>query len=155
MRGRKPVPTNLKIFRGNPGRHPLNKLEPKGKTKIPPCPPVIKADDEARKEWRRMSRELKVLGLVTLIDRAALSAYCLLWSRWIDAETKVREKGSVVRGTHNDPVMNPYLRVASKALEQMKAMLVEFGMTPSSRSRIAANPVADDDEDEKFFKLPS
>jgi P27 family predicted phage terminase small subunit len=155
MRGRKPVPTNLKIFRGNPGCRPLNKLEPKGKTQIPPCPKMIKDDVEARKEWRRMSRELKSLGLVTVIDRAALAAYCTLWSRWIDAEAKVREKGSVVRGTHNDPVLNPYLRVAQKALEQMKAMLVEFGMTPSSRSRIAANVVIDDDEDDRFFKVPS
>jgi P27 family predicted phage terminase small subunit len=122
---------------------------------VPVCPKVIQADPEAWREWRRMSRELKVLGLVTLIDRAALSAYCLLWSRWVDAETKVREKGSVVRASDGNPVMNPYLRVASKALEQMKSMLVEFGMTPSSRSRIAANPVVDDDEDEKFFKLPS
>jgi P27 family predicted phage terminase small subunit len=101
-----------------------------------------------------MSRELKALGLVTVIDRAALSAYCVLWSRWIDAEAKVREKGFVVRGSEG-PVLNPYLRVAARALEQMKAMLIEFGMTPSSRTRVAANPVVEDDPDDRFFKQPS
>jgi P27 family predicted phage terminase small subunit len=102
-----------------------------------------------------MSRQLRQLGLVTLIDRAALSAYCALWSRWIDAEAKVREKGSVVRGSEGNPIMNPYLRVASRALDQMKAMLIEFGMTPSSRSRVSANPMVVDDDDERFFKRPS
>jgi phage terminase small subunit len=28
------------------------------------------------------------------------------------------------------------LSIANKAIEQMKAFLIEFGMTPSSRSRI-------------------
>jgi P27 family predicted phage terminase small subunit len=101
-----------------------------------------------------MSRQLRQLGLVTLIDRAALSAYCVLWSRWVDAEAKVREKGSIVRGSEG-PVMNPYLRVASRTLEGLKAMLVEFGMTPSSRTRVAASPVGDDDDDDRFFKVPS
>ena len=48
MKGRKPVPTNLKILRGNPHGHALNKLEPKGETKVPVCPKVIQADPEAR-----------------------------------------------------------------------------------------------------------
>jgi len=33
-------------------------------------------------------------------------------------------------------MQSPYLPIANKAIEQMKAMLLEFGMTPASRSRI-------------------
>jgi P27 family predicted phage terminase small subunit len=154
MRGRKKLPTNVKILRGTFRPHRASPSEPRPLVQVPRPPRLILEDEEARKEWKRMSRELKALGLVTLIDRAALSAYCVLWSRWIDAEAKVREKGSVVRGSEG-PVMNPYLRVASRALDGLKAMLLEFGMTPSSRTRVAANPVAGDDDDDRFFKPPA
>jgi hypothetical protein len=29
MRGRRPKPTRLKLLTGNPGKHPLNRSEPK------------------------------------------------------------------------------------------------------------------------------
>lgn len=35
-------------------------------------------------------------------------------------------------------MLNPYLSVANQAYGQMRAILVEFGMTPSSRSRVSA-----------------
>jgi P27 family predicted phage terminase small subunit len=155
MKGRKPVPTSLKILRGTFRKD--RGFDPRPQIRIPPCPKLIMEDEEARREWRRVSRELKALGLLTLLDRAALSAYCVLWSRWVDAEAKVREKGSVIRSSDNNPVLNPFFKVALRTLQEMRAMLVEFGLTPSSRTRVAANPVAgnDDDPDERFFKLPS
>jgi P27 family predicted phage terminase small subunit len=154
MPGPPKIPTNLKMWRGTYRPDRSNLREPQPAIEIPSCPKVVRQDKEAWKEWRRMSRELRQLGLVTALDRAALSAYCLLWSRWIDAEAKVREKGSVVRGSEG-PVMNPYLRVASRTLDGLKAILLEFDMTPSSRSRVSANPVAGDDDDDRFFKPPA
>jgi hypothetical protein len=46
---------------------------------------------------------------------------------------------------------NPYLAVANRAMTQMRDFLTEFGMTPSSQSRISSGlpPV----RDEKFQKL--
>jgi P27 family predicted phage terminase small subunit len=157
MKGRKKLPTNVKVLRGTFRPARSNALEPRPEIRIPPCPEVIRRDKEARREWCRMSRELESLGLVTLLDRAALSAYCALWSTWVDAEAKVREKGAVVRRpSDGHPLLNPYLRVASKALEQMKSLLTEFGLTPSSRTRVAASPRPDDDDDDtRFFKPPA
>jgi phage terminase small subunit len=34
------------------------------------------------------------------------------------------------------PIPNPYVGIANTALEQMRRWAVEFGMTPSARSRI-------------------
>jgi phage terminase small subunit len=33
-------------------------------------------------------------------------------------------------------MLSPFLAVASQAYAQMRAMLIEFGMTPASRSRV-------------------
>ena len=38
MRGRPPVPTNIKILMGNPGHRPLNNQEPQLPIEAPECP---------------------------------------------------------------------------------------------------------------------
>src|SRR5262245_39786622 len=110
MPGPPRLPTNLRLLRGTyrSDRH-SNPNEPRPPIAVPPCPKLIRGDPIAHKEWRRITRELYRLGLVTNLDRAAVTAYCALWSRWIDAEEKVRQKGTVVKGSEG-PVLNPYLR---------------------------------------------
>ena len=69
MAGRKPKPTRLKLITGNPGKRRLNEREPKPKAVVPRCP--VELCDAAKKEWRRIGKQLAVLGLLTEIDRAA------------------------------------------------------------------------------------
>jgi P27 family predicted phage terminase small subunit len=134
MAGRKPKPTALKELAGNPGKRPLNQREPKPKTTLPPCPRHLSA--EARKEWRRMGGELARMGVVTVVDRAALAAYCVAYARWADAEAQVTKLGTVVKTANGNLIQNPYLAVANRAMDQMMKAAGEFGMTPSSRSRV-------------------
>ena len=54
----------------------------------------------------------------------------------------------MIRSPNNFPVQSPYLTVAIRALEQMRSLLSEFGMSPASRTRVAATPPLDDGEDE-------
>ncbi len=37
---------------------------------------------------------------------------------------------------HGNVIQNPYLGVANRAWDQVRQMSIEFGLTPSSRSRI-------------------
>ena len=135
MAGRRPTPTALKLLRGNPGKRPLNKNEPKPEVKIPRCPghlsPIAKA------EWKRISRELAAMGLLTGMDRAALAAYCQAYGRWAQAETEAAKKGLMIDTTHGNSIQNPYIGIANKALEHMYRFLTEFGLTPSSRTRLS------------------
>ena len=135
MRGRKPKPTTLKILEGNPGRRPLNNREPQAPAEVPECPDFL--DDEARAEWFRMAKVLQDMGLLSLADQAALAAYCVVYSRWVTAERQVQRLGTIVKSPQkNFPMKSPYLTVADQALETMRKFMVEFGLTPSSRSRI-------------------
>ncbi len=84
--------------------------------------------------------ELLSLGLLTSIDRAALAAYCQAWGRWVEAEEALKKHGVVVRSPNGFPIQSPYLAIANKARDQMRSMLTEFGMSPSSRSRVVAEP---------------
>ena len=74
------------------------------------------------------------------IDRAALALYCGAWGRWVEAEKALRTYGAMIKSPSGFPMQSPYLAIANKAMEQMRAMLCEFGMSPSSRTRVHATP---------------
>lgn len=136
MRGRPPTPTALKLLKGNPGKRRLESAEPQPLKKAPPCPKHLVG--EARKEWRRITKQLLALGLLTEIDRAALAGYCQAWARWVEAEEAMQKPGfQMITLTGNGyPVLSPWLGVANTALKQMRSFLSEFGMTPSARVRV-------------------
>jgi P27 family predicted phage terminase small subunit len=135
MRGRKPKPTAIKLLEGNPGKRPLNGQEPITQVRVPDCPEFL--DDEARAEWFRTVPVLRPMRLLTEADRSALAAYCTAYSRWVQAERQVRQYGAVVLSPNKKfPMKSPYLTVADQALETMRKLMVEFGLTPSARSRI-------------------
>lgn len=138
MAGRRPKPTALKELQGNPGKRPLNKREPKP-TGSPTCPSHL--DNNAKKEWKRISKELIAIGLLTSVDRAALAAYCSAYSRWIAAEESIQKFGTVIKSPKSGyPVQNPYVSVANTALDHMRKFAVEFGLTPASRTRLQVEP---------------
>jgi len=117
---------------------------------IPRCPKHLAP--EARKEWRRIVKDLAALGLLTRIDRAALAAYCDAYGRWLEASLGLQKHGMLVKGRMaGEPVRSPYLAIINQSLEQLKSFLIEFGMTPSSRSRVTAIPPPSDDAFERFL----
>ena len=142
--GPKPLPTHLKLMRGTLRKDRLNRKEPKVAPAVPSCPRHL--GKEAKHEWRRVSKELRAMGLLTKVDRAALAMYCDAWGRWVDALEALRRYGVMVKSPSGFPMQSPYLAVANKAMEQMRLLLGEFGMSPSARTRIHAQPVPEEEE---------
>jgi P27 family predicted phage terminase small subunit len=139
MRGRKPKPTSMKLLAGNPGNRPLNTMEAKVGG-VPACPSHL--DQRARIEWNSLAPELERLGLLSSIDRAALAAYCEAYSEWAQACSILKDMGAKkwVKKFRGQEIPSPWLSVRNKAADRMRRFLVEFGLTPSSRSRIPAKP---------------
>lgn len=152
MRGRKPKPTVIKKLEGNPGKRKLNRGEPVPSMDKPKCPTHL--SDSAKKKWRQLSEILYSARLLTEIDGDALSRYCEAWATWVDAKKKVTASGMVVKTALGNPIQNPYLSIANHASEQMNKIAVEFGMTPSSRSRISL-PQGDNEPslEEQLFQM--
>lgn len=92
MKGPKPLPTNLKLIDGVRSDR-INFDEPKPEPIVPRCPASLVG--EAKKEWRRVSKELENLGLLTRLDRAALAAYCSAWGKFIEAGRALKKEGMV------------------------------------------------------------
>jgi P27 family predicted phage terminase small subunit len=135
-RGPKPTPTQLKKLRGNPGRRPLPKNEPKPRQKsnIPRAPAHL--NKVAQKEWRRMAKELYPLGLLTNVDLSAFAAYCTTYAIWLDAQVQIDKHGVLIKAQSGFPMQSPYLTISNRAMTEMRKWLVEFGCSPSSRSRV-------------------
>lgn len=164
MRGRKNKPTKIKELHGTDRPDRRNTAEPKPKTQIPPCPREL--GGVARKEWRRISKILAQLGLISTLDRATLTAYCSAWETFMEAEMKIRESGKVVmigakkiikkngdvETVGGYPQQNPWLPIRNKAIEQIRAFCAEFGMSPAARVRVRAEGMAEDDELAQWLK---
>lgn len=143
--GRKPKPTKIHLLNGNPSRLNLDARmasEPKPKPIAPDCPEHL--DDAARAEWFATAPELERVGLLTLLDKAAFAAYCQVYSRWVNAEEHIKKHGLLIKSPNGYPMPNPYLNIATRALDQMMRLLVEFGLSPSARSRIEVKTPSED-----------
>jgi P27 family predicted phage terminase small subunit len=160
MRGPRPIPTHLKLLRGNPGHQVLNKSEPE--PVIPddvPEPPAF-LSGHARDEWWRVVTELYRLKLVTLVDINPLAAYCQAYARWRYAEealAKMAERdpvtsGLMIKNRAGNAIQNPLVMTADHAAAAMVRYASEFGLTPAARSRITS-PDADGSVASKFDGL--
>ena len=136
-RGRPPKPTAIKILEGNPGNRPLNKNEPKPESKLPECPDWL--EDEAKKEWKRLAKELEDIGLLTNVDMAVFAGYCQSYARWREAEEFISKHGSILKTASGYIQQIPQVSIAQQNLKQMRNFCSELGLTPSARSRLQIN----------------
>ena len=115
----------------------------------PLCPAWL--NEKAKREWRRIAPILKQLGLLEVIDRAALAGYCQAYARWREAEGDIQKNGMTYMSEKGNHVPYPQVGIAQKYLQICKNFLIEFGMTPSSRGRLTLPGGEDGDELDDFL----
>lgn len=100
---------------------------------------------------------LQRLGLLTEADLDTFALYCQTFARWKHATRQLSKYGMVVQHPSGAIAHSPWLSIANKAQADATKLLVEFGCTPSSRSRVTVSkrPTANQDENkERFFGRP-
>ena len=133
--GKPAKPTKLKILKGTFRKNESLENEVEPDLNIPSPPGHL--NQKASVEWGRISEHLFKLGLLSDIDRAALAGYCVAYARWAEAETKLSESGLIIKTTNGNFIQNPIVGIANQAMEHMRKFLIEFGMTPAARTRVA------------------
>jgi len=137
--GRKPKPTELKKLAGNPGKRPLNESEPgypPAETRVPRG----KLPEEGQKLWKALAPHLAAAGVLKVTDLAALEMLCAHYAVSRMALEDVLERGSSIEGVHGEK-KNPAASVFRENAMAFRLWATEFGLTPSSRVRIKAEPV--------------
>jgi len=135
MAGRRPKPTRLKKLSGLPAA--------------------------AQAEWRSIVPHLLELGVLTKVDGKALAAYCCCYADWIWAEMECDKYGRMVdvlltskvtgKIVETRRVKNPAFTIKAESLKQMKSFLIEFGLSPASRSRLKIEKPSEVDPMEAFL----
>lgn len=160
MRGRKPLPSHLKLVKGTArGRLKLVKGDDiKFEISLPMPPPHL--CDDAKVEWGRVASMLYALRLLSEADVAALAAYCQAYAIWkqatealnVMAKSDSLTKALMIKTTNGNAIQNPLLGIANKAASDMVRYASDFGMTPSARARIhSGQPVENPRKEDKYF----
>jgi P27 family predicted phage terminase small subunit len=114
-------------------------------------PPAFKGTPK-EVQWRRLTRELAAMGLLTSADADALALYCDTYVRWAEAVRALEREGMIVLTEKGFPVQSPYLGIVNTCTTKMQRLLIEFGMTPASRSRIQVVGEGEEDEFDQFVR---
>ena len=117
------------------------------------CPDEL--SEEAKKEWSRLAPELERLGILTVVDRAALVAYCEAWADLLWALDEIKRLGRSATTDKGYEHTRAAVQIKTQAVKQLKELSAEFGFTPAARDRVhVPGNGQSEDPDEKFFGTP-
>jgi P27 family predicted phage terminase small subunit len=127
----RPKPTILKTIAGNPGKRPLNEDAPV-KLELPKCPGWM--HPEGKRYWKQLGAKLVQYGLIGDTDQAAYFAHCDAVGRLqqICREFDTMEKMTAVK-----------MDLRDRLWRQVISSAVEFGLTPSARSKVKVPKLKD------------
>lgn len=144
-RGPKPTPTAILKLRGSTLVTRAREAgEVQGPAGTPDRPDWL--DAEAKAAWDHLVPLLTSMGVLTRIDGNALARYCRLWSRWREVESFIDQHGTMypIKDEAGNPrcfQQWPQVAVAGRLAQQLAQLEQEFGMTPSSRTRLGHSVV--------------
>jgi P27 family predicted phage terminase small subunit len=141
-RGRKPTATAIKKSRGSFVKDPQrrNENEPTPNAEAPPMPDIVKRSPKAVEKWHHLCGILDQLGLLASSDSDLMAAYSITWATWIELQLDVWSEGVVVDGK-----TNPKQYEVNKSIDRLYKLGAEFGLSPSSRTRLSAAPKDESD----------
>jgi P27 family predicted phage terminase small subunit len=136
MAGRKPKSNILKLLDGNPGERPIWE-EPR------PAPseldPPAGLSDGAAAIWRAEASDLIRVGILTSADRRQFAILCEALVDYARIRAEYLETGDTVpAGDSVKP--NPLYGLMHKTREHVIKLSAEFGLSPTSRVRLAVKP---------------
>ena len=136
--GRKRTPTRLRVLRGNPRDKPLNLAEPDPSRGVPDPPDWL--NNLELEGWTTLTEALASMGVVTIADGPALTLLAVAWAEWREARAVLSLEEPYYQHEDDGGMVfirkHPATAVASDAARRVASLLAEFGLTPSSRSRL-------------------
>ena len=132
----RPKPTALKILQGNPSKRKI-RPEPSAPAGAPPMPKRLTAEPVAVAKWRELVPILLSMGVLTTGDGEALATLCEVHAAAQSCLLELRAGGVVMKTDLGGVKPNP-AGPLFRALVALQATLMgKFGLTPSSRTRLA------------------
>ena len=125
LRGRKPVPTEVKKAKGNPGKRPIDDKSPPKMRRGPLAPPN-ELTKEQKALWARF-----VDTAWWLTDSDSTAAYV-----WVCLQAEFQQAPG---------------EMTAARIANLRSAASEIGLGPSARARLAVGNPEDDDPADEFF----
>lgn len=157
MAAPRPRPPLQVIRDGNPGKRPVRegvKLAPTDLTEPDwsevfdtddPQPVVVRLRAVASREWVRVAPALQQSAGLNAVDTVLLTDYCVCVARIDQGERALTRDGALVQGERGWQ-KSGWTTIVAQYRTQLRAYIVELGLSPSSRAKLAP-PKGDDDDD--------
>ena len=144
--GRRPTPTALKLLRGNPSKTPIHAdpIPPQGEIIVPSW-----LTEAAAKIFSAYQPILEGMQVLTVADRSASMFTSATEAEFIELEQDIQENGrsrKIFTAAGEKWAANPAVAQRSDAGKRLKSLMIEFGMSPSSRTRLETRPKADEED---------
>ena len=150
-KGRKPTPSHLKMVTGTYRADRSAANEPRPRRDLPSAPAHM--SDRGKEAWEYVVGILDRMGVLTEADALAVELLCEARSDWMSARDAIREHGGETYVTEAGLIKaHPAVAMRNDAARRMQSMLAEFGMSPSSRSKVSSEHQGDkEDPAAEFF----
>lgn len=134
------------MLENNPGKQKVSFVKPP--PGVPAMPKWLKG--EAAQEWRRVVPVLDAMGVLSTLDRAVLSDYCVTWAQIVRIERSLEADAAVVPGRADigGTVRHPLWSVLNQLRQRLHKSCDLLGLAPAPRGRIEMpeQPIEDDPE---------
>lgn len=136
--GRKSVPTNIHVLNGTdrPCRRNEDEPDPGLLESVPPVPEILESETAAD-VWNENAGKFYSSGVLTSSDIDAFTVLSQITAMWIDAVKEFNRKPVfTVEGGMGTEKQNPLINTINTLSAMSLKYFTEFGMTPSSRTKI-------------------
>lgn len=133
-RGRKPEPAQAKVLKGN-FRSDRHSHGPQVSIEAPKCPTWL--PKSAKKVWKEIAPELERAGLITLLDKTTLAAYCDSAGKFEEVTRRLVSLEQMLDKTPQDyMVQSALFTIRNKLWDQVMKAAQEFGLSPAGRTKV-------------------
>lgn len=135
--GRKKIPLRMKLLSGTVQTHPERKIN----RDAPQAPLAsLKAPGGMTKRekhhWDTLAPGLRDTGILTALDVPMFRMLCNSLALIDEADAAIRKDGLTQKTKLGNRATSPWFRIRAQAEKQAIRMMGEFGLSPSSRSRL-------------------
>jgi P27 family predicted phage terminase small subunit len=97
----------------------------------------------ARKKWDEIGVQLLKLRVITAADATALELLCGAYAEYFKASAVVQRRGATYKTRTDSGIIErrrPEVAIAADAWKRVRSMLLEFGISPASRTKVHTVP---------------
>ena len=146
--GRKPNPLRLKLLREK-NLDRINFDEPQPRRGVPDCPEG--RSPEFRAAWEKFATILNEMDVLTVADGVGLEGLCDAWVAYRSAVSVSEGAPPVIDAAKGGTRINPAHKATREAWQVVQKLLIEYGMTPYSRSSLKRISTKKQDPLEEFI----